>query len=248
MDVDGLGNIFIKGLSESKRSFAAYATMSFLLDLFFSGYLNTIRNSIKYKDFINILYAGGDDVFALGRWDLLIEFAEDIKKEFAEFIGRDDISISGGIAIVRNKYPIAKSAELARKAEKASKLYEYKGKQKNAITFLGETISWEKEYDYVKNLKDEFKRLINDGMSKGILQKLMEFGKAKKETNDLSYKWNTAYYLKRFAERFKKNNEIQYFLLDKEKGLQKTLFINSRSYDLVALAARWAELELKEIN
>jgi len=243
MDVDGLGNIFIKGLSEKEKSFAAYATMSFQLDLFFSGYLNTIREQDKYKDNVNILYSGGDDIFAIGRWDLLIEFAADIRKEFAEFIGREDISISGGIAIVRNKYPIAKAAELSGEAEEASK--EFRNNEKNAITFLGETISWYEEFDYVKNLKDEFKRLIGLGMSKGILHKLMEFGKVKKETNDLSYKWNTAYYLKRFADRFKNNKEIQYFLLDGKNGLQTRLFVDDRSYDIIALACRWAELELR---
>ena len=60
---------------------------------------------------------------------------------------------------------------------------------------------------------------------------------------DLSYKWNTAYYLKRFSDRNKKNNEVKYFV----DSLQTKLFVNNRSYDLVALSARWAELELKEI-
>jgi CRISPR-associated protein Csm1 len=249
MDVDGLGNIFIKGLSEQEKSFAAYATMSFQLDLFFAGYLNTIRAKEKYKDFVNILYSGGDDVFAVGRWDLLIEFADDIRKEFAEFIGRNDITISGGIAIVRNKYPIAKAAELAGEAEDASK--EYYGNKKNAITFLGETISWDKEFDEVKEFKDEFVRLISEGMPTAILHKIMSFSSIKKENDrikkenqqdkvDLSYKWNTAYYLKRFADRYKQNEEIKYFV----NKLQKDLFVDN-TYDKVALAARWAELQLK---
>lgn len=251
MDVDGLGNIFIKGLEEKDKSFAAYATMSFQLDLFFSGYLNTIRE--KYKDYVNILYSGGDDVFAVGRWDLLIEFADEVRQEFATFIGRDDISISGGIAIVRNKYPIAKAAELSGEAEEASK--KFNSDEKNAITFLGETISWKDEYQAVKELKNEFIRLIEDGMSKGLLHKLMEFASIKKMNDtyvqnnqndkvDLSYKWNTAYYLKRFSDRFEKNNEITYFIQD----LQNQLFVNNRSYDLVALSARWAELQIREIE
>ena len=259
MDVDGLGNIFIKGLSEDKKTFAAYATMSFQLDLFFSGYLNTIRNSEKYRDFVNILYSGGDDVFAVGRWDLIIDFAEDIRKEFAAFIGRNDISISGGIAIIRNKYPIAKAAEMAGDAEDASKDYSYIG-EKNAITFLGETVSWNSEFNEVKELKNEFIRLIEqENMSKGILHKLMEFAGIKKENErhqkedsnfkpDLSYKWNTAYYLKRFADRFKKNEAIKYFLLDGKQSLVTRLFTNNRSYDIVSLAARHAELELREIK
>lgn len=256
MDVDGLGNIFIKGLDEKDKSFAAYATMSFQLDLFFTGYLNTIRE--KYKDYVNILYSGGDDVFAVGRWDKLIEFAESIRFEFAEFIGRNDISISGGMVIVRNKYPIAKAAELAGDFEDKAKEFKRENsedKEKNAICFLGETVSWKDEYKSVKELKNEFKRLIDDGMPKGILHKLMEFATIKKANDkhkendeadkiELSYKWNTAYYLKRFSERFKKNEEIKFFI----NKLQTDLFETNRSYDIVALAARWAELELREID
>ena len=44
MDVDGLGKIFQEGISEQRRNFAIYATLSNQLDLFFSGYLNTIRD------------------------------------------------------------------------------------------------------------------------------------------------------------------------------------------------------------
>jgi len=252
IDVDNLGNIFINGLPDKGKSFAAYATMSFQLDLFFSGYLNTIRNSDDYKDWVNILYSGGDDVFAVGRWDKLIMFAEKIRKEFAEFIGRNDISISAGVSVVRNKYPIAKAAELAGDAEEMSK--KFNKEEKNAITFLGECISWNNEFNEVKDLKNEFIRLIENGMSKSILHKLMEFSSIKKANDkykedkqenkvDLSYKWNTAYYLKRFSDRNKKNNEVKYFV----ESLQTKLFINNRSYDLVALSARWAELELKEI-
>lgn len=40
MDVDNLGNIFSKGLN--KISISRIATLSRMLDLFFSGYLNII--------------------------------------------------------------------------------------------------------------------------------------------------------------------------------------------------------------
>ncbi|MEA3444320.1 MAG: type III-A CRISPR-associated protein Cas10/Csm1 [Bacteroidota bacterium] len=242
MDVDGLGNIFIKGLDEKDKSFAAYATMSFQLDLFFSGYLNTIRKNDKFKDFVNILYSGGDDVFAVGRWDKLIDFADEIRTEFAAFIGRGDITISGGIAIVRNKYPIAKAAELAGEAEEASK--HFNNDEKNAISFLGETISWKKEFIEVKKCKDEFVRLCLNGMPSSLLHKIMEFYQIKKEGKDLSYVWNTAYYLKRFADRNEKNPETKHMA----NRLQNELFNGNRAFGKIALAARWAELQIREID
>jgi len=69
-----------------------------------------------------------------------------------------------------------------------------------------------------------------------------------KEKVDYSYIWNTAYYLKRFGDSFKNKPEIREFVAGSIDGLQTRLFLNNRSYDLVALAARWAELEIREIN
>lgn len=253
MDIDNLGNIFINGFDKEERSFAGYATLSFLLDLFFSGYLNTIRNSEKYKDWVNILYSGGDDIFAVGRWDKLIEFAKDIRKSFSIFTGREDITISAGMATVRNKFPIAKAAELAGDAEEAAKNYPKarKEKLKNAFTFLGETISWNDEFDFVKKYKDMFiNKIQTKNIPKAILHRLMQFDEIKKENErrknedkykpDLSYKWNTAYYLKRFSQRHKQENN---FIMN---DLMIKLFADKeRNYDLIALACRWAELEVR---
>lgn len=248
MDVDGLGSIFIKGLPDEAKSFAAYSTMSFMLDYFFSGYLNTIRSKEKFVNDVNILYSGGDDVFAIGKWDKLIEFAEDIRKEFRKFVGRDDISISGGIAIVGDKYPIAKAAEMAGEAEDAAK--KYKDSAKNAFCLLGECVSWtETEYDYVKSYKKQFVSLINDfGLSRGILHKMMTYAEIVKENqnqkNNLSYLWHTAYYLTRFMANAKGKTEVIEFC----KDLRDKQLLKDENYRLMSVAARWAELELRESN
>ncbi len=285
MDIDNLGKIFIEGFDPKRMSFSAFSTLSFHLDLFFSGYLNNLRDNFiekdengndkfdeynfpiyQFRDWLNILYSGGDDLFVIGRWDKTIEFAELVRKEFAEYSKRNEIGISGGISFVHEKFPIAKAADLAGDAEKNSKNFE----GKNATTFFGETISWNKEFEIVKNYKNQFIKFINENdLSKGILHKLMLYAEMKKQNEknaekgqkekiDYSYIWNTAYYLKRFAERFKfdnelktekdiKNKEIYEFIMgNKQKGgLQKELFAPARNYDLVSLAARWAEVELK---
>ena len=239
MDVDNLGSIFIKGLPDKDKSFSAYSTLSFMLDYFFSGYLNTIRE--KYKDDVNILYSGGDDVFAVGRWDKLIEFAADIRKNFAKFVGREDISISGGIAIVGDKFPIAKAAELAGDAEHNAKS---NSEAKNAFNMFGETISWKDDFGYVERYKKEFVELCGErggNMPRSILHKIMTFTDMKKR-NEISYIWNTAYFLKRFTSG--KSEAVKLFC-DK---LQKELLRDSRNYEKMSVAARWAELELKENN
>ena len=237
MDVDGLGAIFIKGLSEKDKSFSAYSTLSFMLDYFFSGYLNTIRD--KFGETVNILYSGGDDVFAVGYWNDTIAFAEQIRRDFRKFTGRGDISISGGISIIDSKFPIAKAAEMAGEAEEKAKKFD-NGK-KNAINIFGKTISWDEEFDFVKEWKKRFCiEHIHNNMPLSILHRIMLLNQ-KREKGNMSYIWHTTYYLTRFKDG--KSNEVK----DMCKDLQK-LLINPRKYELIAIAARWAELELKELN
>lgn len=92
--------------------------------------------------------------------------------------------------------------------------------------------------------------IVSNEMSKGILHRLMLFAEIqannKRNQNikgfkpDLSYFWNSAYYLKRFMENKKPN--VEAFC----KTLQREV-LDDRQLDLIALAARWAELEIKEI-
>ncbi|MBM3436257.1 MAG: type III-A CRISPR-associated protein Cas10/Csm1, partial [Bacteroidetes bacterium] len=264
MDVDSLGRIFIKGIPDEQKSFAAYSTLSFMLDLFFSGMLNKIRE--PYADFVNIIYSGGDDVFAVGRWDKIIDFAESIRESFRQFTGREDVSISAGIVIVGEKFPIRIAAKDAGEAEDASKEYLHQGNvdlDKNAITLFGQTISWQHEWDEVKKLKNDLKQLIEGGeLSKAIIHQLIKWktilDENKKGKNDLSYRWNTAYYLKRYRGRIKEEHtKAMKFLRDLEKSLftgegsnpqPNIKYTSERYYDLAALAARWAEMELKEFK
>ena len=275
MDVDNLGKLFISGVKEADRSFSSNATLSFLLDYFFSGYLNTIREKDIYRDCVNILYSGGDDVFAVGRWDRLISFAEEIRNEFRKFVGRDDISISGGISIVGKKFPIAKAAQMAGEAEKIAK--EYRENQKNAFSMFGEVVSWNEEipdfsnyqvddllewvisnyktcseYAFVKANMTILYQLISDNViTKALLHKLMLWHFERNEGN-LSYYWHTAYYLDRYVRRLNKDkykSTIDFYRGTMVKILYGSGFNKSDKstdyYRLMAAAARWAELELR---
>lgn len=265
MDVDNLGKLFVEGFDDNNMSFSAFSTLSFHLDLFFSGYLNKLRNSDDFKDWVNILYSGGDDLFVVGRWDKIIDFAELVRKEFTEYTKRQEIGISGGLSFVHEKFPISKAAQMAGIAESASKNYPdenpFDQKDKNAITFFGETINWDKEFDIVKNLKGKLYKYIskkNKPISKAILHKLIQYRQIKdkhlifnKEKKDYSFLWHTAYYFKRYTEKYdpKKNNEEKEIVNFLNSELKDKLFSSSqnnyRYYELAALAARWAEMELK---
>lgn len=248
MDLDNLGKRFVTGF----ESINQYKAFSKRLVAFFGTDIENVRQEKQFREHLNIIYAGGDDLFVVGRWDKVVDFAERVHQEFASRFNQDGISISGGIAIVNPKFPIAKAAELAGKAEDAAK--EFRNGEKNAFNFLGKTVSWEKEFAYVKSYQQQFVSLITEyGLSKGILHKLMlyssiadqnKLNKRDGKSEDFSYIWHISYYLTRFINRYKSNQVVCDFcrlLRDKELDYRQ-----GRNLELIALAARWAELILKD--
>lgn len=235
MDVDKLGARFCKGFD----SLQSYSRFSSHLKEFFDTRVPAMQQNECYKDYLNIIYAGGDDLFVVGRWDKVIEFAADVHNAFVTHTAGENLSISGGIAIVGAKFPIAKAAEMAGDAEDKAK--EYNNGAKNAICFLGETVGWDNEFNEVRTLKNEFYHQIKDnGLSQGILHQLMKYAAMATEGKSFSYLWHSAYYLTRLTERC--SPEAKNFV--KELRNQR-LTKGVREYQLTALAARWAELELR---
>ncbi len=236
MDVDGLGAAF-----RSRKTLEEYRTFSNRLTAFFKEDLDNLWHTDDFHDWTDIIYAGGDDLFVVGRWNVVVDFAKLIHDEFSKIFPGN--TLSGGIAIVKKKFPIAKAAELAGDAEEASKHFGYDKEKdeyaKNAFTMLGVTISWD-EYEYVHNFKEQFIELCNSyNMPRSILHHLMQLNEMRKR-GEMSYLWNTAYFLKRFSDG--KSENIKAFC----KDLKDNHLISSRKYELIALACRWAELETKK--
>ena len=134
------------------------------------------------------------------------------------------------------KFPIAKAAELAGDAEGAAK--KFKGEKKNALNLFGENISWEDEFNFVEGYKEWFVDLCNkEAMPVSILHKLMSFcGEMKR--GEYGYIWHTAYFLTRFSEG--KSDRIVDFCRE-----LMCILCDKRTYELIAISARWAELELR---
>lgn len=248
MDIDGLGKRLIEGFA----SIRDYKVFSKRLVDFFEDEIMKIQREPVFRPYLNIIYAGGDDLFIVGRWDKVIDFAERVHQETKKRFGSDGISISGGIAVVQPKFPIAKAAELAGDAEDAAK--QFRNGEKNAFYMQGKTISWDKEFDYVKSFEQQFVSLIKEySLSKSILHKLMLYSsiadrnkERRKEgkAEDYSYIWHISYYLTRYMKRYESNQTVLDFcrsLRDRELDYR-----NGRNLELIALAARWAELLLKD--
>lgn len=260
MDVDNLGRLF-SGKEEGKLdyNFAALSHLSFMMTWFFSGYLNTIRNEEKFKNNVNILYAGGDDMFVVGDWEKVIDFATKVREAFSKFTGLSTntdnlrLGISAGIVLVNPKFPISKAADMAGDAEqKAKKFGEKDGNEakKNAICLLGDIVSWKDEWEIVLELKEDFIKNLKGSLSNGVLYRLLDFQKQCKQ-GKFNWYWESAYFFARHKDSFSKNSSEAAFL-----GKLTEAFVTGRinnlkkqpaeTLNIICLAAKLAHYNLRE--
>ena len=171
MDVDNLGFIFKKGLSGETYSISRLASLSRQMDMFFTHDVDIIAREHK----IYITYSGGDDLFAVGSWSNIIEFALNVRKMFANYTTNNgNITLSGGIAITKANYPIAKSAILSGEAEDKAKNDVLSKKQedlyrKDKICLFDTILTWnelDEKIQFANDLNEAIK--LNKDPSKGI--------------------------------------------------------------------------------
>lgn len=251
MDVDNLGEVFIRGLNteqQSMGSLSRIATLSRQLHWFFAGYLTTL---ITDYPLCQIIYAGGDDVFIIGSWQQLPQLANTIRNEFKRYCANNDhFSLSGGIALATGKYPISKIAEAAGEAEADAKHLKRGDKSKDALSFLGTVIAWE-SFDEAVKLKDQICAFTDNTNSHALIDRLRQVVVATDEikklptvTTELLYwnqwRWRLIYNLKRMADRH--DDAIKQDLKTLQtKLLQEPINNHQSLIDWLPLPVRWAE-------
>ena len=143
-DVDNLGHAFVSGFKNYDNNdryvtITRTSALSRQLSMFFKYYINdilanpefTLDNGYKDKRMATIVYSGGDDVFIVGAWDDIIELSVDIQRNFEKYT-EGTLTISAGIGIYQDSYPIsAIAAEVADMEDKSKKL-----EGKNAVTIF----------------------------------------------------------------------------------------------------------------
>lgn len=259
MDVDNLGSIFQKGISESKSNLARYAALSRSFDYFFSGYLNSIITNETFADKCYVIYSGGDDLFIVGDWMAIIKIAHNISNDFKEYTcGNPAFSISGGLAIMNAKFPLIAGAKLSADEEKKSKGHKSGTCEKNAISFLNMPLNWDNEFPKVEELKSSIVTMLEDKLPKSFISKVIGHWmsadiKGHKVKNYKVY-WRVAYDMKRLSERCKPSeSEAKRLILNCQQDICQTermlngenIVTDYHALELWAFACRWAELEYR---
>lgn len=160
LDIDDLSIAFSSGFVSDKdkiednlryATLSRYADLSKDISMFFKVAINKICAGdltgcvdFEEKAFnifgiakapkrkVNIIYAGGDDLFLVGAWDEVLEVAIDINRAFKQFTN-GKLTLSAGMAMFSPTYPISKMAEIAGLLVQISK----NRKDKNSIALFG---------------------------------------------------------------------------------------------------------------
>ena len=234
MDVDDLGTVFTEKLDNATIS--RLATLSESLRLFFEGYVPSLcreYNAEQEQEILELIYAGGDDLFLVGGWSALPEIAERIRSEFRQFVTGDHVTLSGGIAIEHKKYPLYQFAAKSGEAEKAAKIID----EKNAITFLQKPMAWA-DFEVVRNWYSKFLgtvRAEKNPLPNAFLTRLNQI-----YTDEKRWAWRSLYYFSRMQERYKEQTP---FLRELLHALNFDTSFQLREF--IHVITRWTALRIR---
>jgi len=123
MDVDNLGFIFSQGLNgqaADRSSISRVAALSRTLELFFAGHLQTILEN-EFPD-VYLVYSGGDDLLAIGPWNVIFDLAERIRTDFRRYTADNPAwTLSAGIVVARRHTPLLQAVDDAQRNLEISK-------------------------------------------------------------------------------------------------------------------------------
>ncbi len=264
MDVDNLGKLFEQGFSNPKTgnglTISRLAQLSFNLRLFFEGWLPNLAETDANRLYIQ--YAGGDDLFVVGSWDALPPFAASVKRSFADFAaGHPGLTLSGGITLAAEKYPLYQAAREAESAESKAKNFiraDESKRPKDTLCFLDQVIPWE-DFDDIYNRVEKLASWCGeDGpVSRALLQNLvsiyLEYKQGRAEAlrdqgwdPDKPYfgpwMWHLAYQLARRREDKHTPNEVK----DELVKIEDEILTSQKDIEAIGLAARWAQYLIRK--
>lgn len=205
LDVDDLGAAFMAGFSYQAggkyNTLARSATFSRSMSLFFKVYINQFAKEKK----LSIIYAGGDDVFAIGSWQDVIEFTICLRQNFIKWTN-GKLTLSAGIGVFPDKTPVSLMAQQTGNLEGAAK-----DNDKDSISIFDKdyTLKFDQFIDNVYRGKLELIRYyfnIQDERGKSFVYKLIELLRNYDRMNIA----RLAYYLTRLEDQTPKDKKEEF--------------------------------------
>lgn len=189
MDVDSLGDFFIQQTRQTEAERVSKAIRTFFEEVLYKllqkkikfSYQDSNRtsNPNRYKDNIYTVFAGGDDCFFVGGWDVILEWAALVREEFKAYTKKEQLkypkkdiylTLSAGVVIVGAKFPVIRFAELANDAISNAKSSQ-RNEPKNKICLFDQVLTWD-EFTKARNWAEKLKVLIENDEKKSTLERI----------------------------------------------------------------------------
>ena len=243
MDVDNLGGLFRDGLGES-ATISRMSTLSESVRIFFEGYIPQLcrdYNANHTPEILELIYAGGDDLFVVGGWSALPQIAHQIRNEFRTFVGGKHVTLSGGIAVEHKKYPLYQLANDAGNA-----LDNAKQKEKDALNFLQKRMTWEGFNRVDEWHKRLFKAVSGEKpLPSSFLTRLSEIFHLYESDKESQRKWawRLIYHLSRAKQMYKNHTDL---IDDLRRGLVVNHSEEGELLQFLRVIVRWTTLRTRE--
>ncbi|WP_337845726.1 type III-A CRISPR-associated protein Cas10/Csm1 [Thermus sp.] len=243
LDADRMGEAFATGFRREGRSLATpsrLASLSRTLEVFFSAeVLGLIQTPLLYANrlgwdaleaqekakrypLIYSVYSGGDDLFLLGPWDALLDFALDLERLYRLFTRHEALSLSGGFLLTGPSLPLPSLTQALSEAEKAAK-----GAGRGRLFLFGQAVAWPTLRDLRPWVEDLRRDLREERLSRAQVYRWLalwrRFWQEEDEGERMRYKPLLAYALRRVRERDKATWRRYLGLLDHQSPLWQHL-------------------------
>jgi CRISPR-associated protein Csm1 len=149
-DVDNLGTIFAWGLRRDGTpgldALPRLMAISDVLEWFFAGSISELTKQPPWEN-IYIVFAGGDDLLAIGPWELTLELAAAVRHQFGALTaGNPSVTLSAGYALSKARYPVAQMVRQAlRELERAKGELPERGEpqgNRDSLGLLRDALRW----------------------------------------------------------------------------------------------------------
>jgi len=157
------------------------ATLSRQLNNYFTIFIPYILKTEKRFKNIYTVFSGGDDLFLIGPWNTIIEFAGLLNDSFREYVCfNNNITLSAGFSIHKPHDPVLRLAEASEHA-----LSMAKSKGRDSITIFYETAKW-KDFRTLREIKETIEEWLNNGkINNAMLFKLNELIEMRRQEEEL---------------------------------------------------------------
>jgi len=201
LDIDDLGRR-LKEYCEGISDFLTFSEiMSFIMEGCIEHILSTRLSDEGDMNKLYLIYSGGDDLFLVGSWDMVVEATDKIYGELKGVLRMDygGPTASAAILIEDPKTPVKICAEAV-----SEKLRRVKEEGKNGINVTGRKISWKGFKDSLETAKKLSEYIDKHIISRSFifqLSKLISDYESDPEKTWTTYRYRLKYLMARSFER-----------------------------------------------